>query len=172
MIADILGVSRNTVIGFCHRRGIKMLGSAVAFQITKKPKNSTVPCTLAADTSALVKAKLQAENSSCAGQGYSEATPRVVYLKSKKPKPEKKPDGRHHKTTVNVNKSCAPLPTETVIDGCKIPFPPAEGRCRSIVGEARELVCCGNPTQPGRSFCDLHNKVYYVETAKKVNIWY
>jgi len=39
----------------------------------KNSNNSTVSRTLAADTSGL----LLAENSSCAGQGYSEATPRV-----------------------------------------------------------------------------------------------
>ena len=141
MIADILGVSRNTVIGFCHRRGTKMLGNATAFQITKKPKDEK--------PSNIIK------------------LPRG---RKPKPKPEKKPDGRHHKTTVNVNKSCAPLPIETVINGCRLPFPPAEGRCRSIVGEARDLICCGNECVG--SWCEAHKKIYFQPmTPKKVG-WY
>lgn len=36
-----------------------------------------------------------------------------------------------------------------------------DGMCRDIIGEPREMMCCGEPTLPGHSFCPDHERIYY-----------
>ena len=84
------------------------------------------------------------------------------------PKPKKPPNyiikspdrrGGHHG---NKGKHSAPLPVESVHVSKPVSFPPESGHCLSIVGEARELRCCGLPVAHERSYCHDHCVAYYV----------
>lgn len=56
------------------------------------------------------------------------------------------------------------LKNEDVFIG--VPWPPSSGRCNSIIGEPKNLVCCGEKTSPGHSFCPHHENLYYDRTKR------
>lgn len=37
----------------------------------------------------------------------------------------------------------------------------SNGYCRAIIGDPRNMCCCGRPTKIEQSFCTEHQKVYY-----------
>lgn len=46
--------------------------------------------------------------------------------------------------------------------GIKYPDPRflSDGYCRAILGDARDMVCCGERTRDGRVYCDAHHEKY------------
>jgi hypothetical protein len=70
------------------------------------------------------------------------------------------------------NTDSKPVLESKVKTSCKpIAWPPAHGKCGYIIGEARELTCCGDDTG-GRYYCPAHHAACYVPTVRKPTAMY
>ena len=105
-ISASLCVTKNTLIGFMYRRGIK-------YNHTRNFKKAAV----------------------------NRAIPeKIIKLKFKR----------------------KPLPKEKTLSHIPCEWPPAEGRCRDVVGSPQDhpIHACGLPCVHGSSWCDAHYRAY------------
>jgi hypothetical protein len=72
---------------------------------------------------------------------------------------------QHGPLSINFSKKYAELPPELIINYNPVPFPPGSGRCLSMIGDVKNLKCCGLPAIG--SWCEEHRKKYYVSPKKQ-----
>ena len=64
------------------------------------------------------------------------------------------------KTKSKIGESI-PLPPETVARMESVPWPPARGQCNFIIGDPKNMKCCGCTTTLGRIYCPAHMAAAY-----------
>lgn len=89
-----------------------------------------------------------------------------------KPKPVKTAPNKPANYTITKqpvhNKESIPLVAESVHVLKPVAWPPGAGKCGSIVGEARGMVCCGQPVMAGSQYCPPHHAAFYVPNKVRV----
>lgn len=78
-----------------------------------------------------------------------------------------KPDGRKRlaRPAIYKSRTSVPLPKETVLHSVHMRFPPEHGQCRYIIGDPKDLRCCGLKAEG--VYCPSHMDACFVKPVKK-----
>lgn len=60
-----------------------------------------------------------------------------------------------------------PLPIEQIVPVRSLDWPPASGKCGYLIGEPKELKCCGWALTGLGYYCEAHRLVCYVPIVRK-----
>lgn len=151
-LAREFGASESSVIGQWHRLCARTPGLSLETARNVRPEPVIRKPKVASSKPREPRAEVARRPSSPAPPVSPPATPN--------PRPAPAP-------AKPIPKPVEALSAEEIKDGAISLLVATVNQCRSIVGDPSNMLVCGRPTDPTKSFCPLHQSLYYVPAASR-----